>query len=495
MSFTDGRFDFVAQIERGALDVITDVIIKTLEQQGKTRFSHNVGGGSSQGTIDVELTDVSVPRIRSLNINERFKRGNTLATFRADAELTFTLTLFGLSGQITENLFVEIKDLAIAFETTPGGLPIGVALGFADFDIDVGGLTSIRAINQLLNVAVDFIALGIRIALTPLQLVPIPILQFADAFAQFGLLFDSPSPLFGTNQRGDGLFLAGDFEAPNNNSDQAVLRDIIDQNSQLNIAAVVSNRPINQLLPQLLSSNQLTQAIPTAGAIFLVTEIQVGFHNPGPRPARISVDAFAAARVKVSKGGFFGRLFGGSKKVTITAQAEALFDTGIVTDPNTQLEVLEFEFAATLQGSVSIDSVLLAVFTVLLGPFLFVFLTLLTQLLNVAVSFFLPLKLNFDLNGSDLEIQVDQLQAQLGIGSSVGLGSLSEATVKVRLDASGRGRLQLDHFTQHQIAQTGIPLIVGYEPDSIATRALAPPSQPNQRRDPGELFLGVKLAS
>ena len=493
MSFTDGRFDFVAQIERGALDVIADVIIKTLEAQGKTKFTQNVGGGSTQGTIEVELTDVSVPVIRSLNINDRFRPGNTLATFRADAELKFAVTIFGLSGTITEDLFVEIKDLAIAFETTPGGLPVGVALGFANFDIDVGGLTNIRAINQVLNVIVDFIALGIRTALTPLQLVPIPIVQFADAFAQFGLLFRPPSPLFGTNQNGDGLFLAADFEAPDNNSDPAVLTDIIGPNSQLNIAAVAGNRPINQLLPQLLASAQLTQVIPTAGANFVVGELKVGFEDPGPLPARIRVDAFAAARVKVRKGGFFGRLFGGSKKVTITAQAEVVLDTGIVTDPNTQLEVLEFQFAATLQAQVAIQSVLLAVFTVLLGPFLLVFLTLLTQLLNIAAGFFLPLKLNFDVNGSDLEIQIDQLRAQLGIGASGALGSLSSATIAARLDATGRGRFQLDHFTQHQIAQTGIPLIVGYETDSIATRSLPIPQPPNQRANPGELFLGVRL--
>lgn len=495
MSFTDGRFDFIAQIERGALDVIVDVILKTLEAQGKTTFTQNIGGGSSQGRIDVKLTDVSVPSIRSLNIADRFRPGNTLASFRADADLTLTVNIFGLSGNFTDDIYIEIKDLAIAFETTPGGLPVGVALGFADFDIDVGGLTNIRAINTALNVLVDFISLGIRTALTPLQLIPIPIVQFADAFAQFGLLFRNPSPFFGTNLAGNGLFLAADFEAPDNNSDPGVLTDIIDPNSQLNIAAVTSNRPINQLLPQLLNSAQLTRVIATPGANFTVTDLKVGFEDPGPMAARIKVNAFAAARVKVSKGGFFGRLFGGSKKVTITASAEALLDTEIVTDPNTQLEVLDFQFAATLQAQVSIDSVLLSVFTVLLGPFLLVFLTLLAQLLNMATSFFLPLKLSFDLNGSDLEIQIDQLRTQLGIGGTAALGSLGSATISARLDATGRGRLQLDHFTQHQIAQTGIPLRVEYQTDSIATRQLTLPQPPNQATVPGELFLGVKLDS
>jgi hypothetical protein len=62
----------------------------------------------------------------------------------------------------------------------------------------------------------------------------------------------------------------------------------------------------------------------------------------------------------------------------------------------------------------------------------------------------------------------------------------------MRLDARGDGRFQLDHFTQHRIAATGLPLIVRYEPISIATRALPPGSAPGPAA-PGELFLGVEI--
>lgn len=488
MSFTGGNYDLVAQVETSALEVVADVILGTLRAQNKTRFSRAIG----PGTVDVELIDLGVPQIRSKNLADRFGAGNTLATFRADATLSFSVTVFGITGGVTETMSIFIKDLAVGIYTSPGGLPVGVSLGFEDFDIDVGGLTVLAAITPAINTVVDFIALGIRTALAPLGLVPIPILQFADAFAQLGLLFDPPSPLVGTNQRGDGLFLAADFAAPGNQADVTRLVDIIPAGSAMNVAAVVSNRPINQLIPTLLASNQLVKSLPTGGANFVVGEARVEFLQPGARPARIKVDAFASARVKVSKGGFFGSLFGGKKKVTITAYATMTVDAGIGTDPATQLEVLDFELEATLQARVTIQSVLFGVLTILLGPFLVIFLILLSQLFNFVVKFFLPLQLDFQVSGSDLTLNLEQLRVQLGIGGAGGLGSLTEATVKMRLDARASGRFQLDHFTQHQIARTGLPLIVRYQPLSLATRALPPGSAPGPAA-PGELFLGVEL--
>ena len=483
MSFTGGNYDFVAQVETSALEVVADVILATLRAQGKTQFTRQIGAG----TVDVVLVDVGVPVIRSKNLADRFRRGNTLATFRADATLTFSVTVFGITGGITETMSIFIKDLAVGIPTTPGGLPVGVSLGFAAFDIDVGGLTVLRALTPALNVVVDFIALGIRTALAPLGLVPIPILPFADAFAQLGLLFDVPSPHVGTNQVGNGLFLAADFEAPGNRADLGQVVDIIPPASAINVAAVVSNRPVNQLLPTLLANKHLPGTLNTGGADFIVGEARVEFLQPGARPAKIKVDAFASARIKVRKGGFFGSLFGKKKKVTITAYATMTVDAGIVTDPATSLEVLAFELEASLQARVTIQSVLLGVLTILLGPFLIIFLILLSQLFNFVIKFFLPLKLELQVQGSDLTINLEQLRIQLGIGAS-----LTDATLKMRLDARGDGRFQLDHFTRHRIAATGLPLIVRYEPISIATRALPPGSAPGPAA-PGELFLGVEI--
>jgi len=74
----------------------------------------------------------------------------------------------------------------------------------------------------------------------------------------------------------------------------------------------------------------------------------------------------------------------------------------------------------------------------------------------------------------------------------LGLGGLSEATVKVRLDARGDGSFQLSHFIAHQLHASGVDLKVGFENDSLVTRQIgpAPPNEPI----PGELFLGIELA-
>jgi hypothetical protein len=267
MAFTPGSFDIIAQIETAALDVVIDVILAQLKNDNKTTFTQQVGGSGTavQGTIDVEITDLSIPRIRSANLGQRFKEGNTLASFQVDAELQVTLNVFGLSGTLTETFFVRINDLALSLPVSPGGLPLGISLGFANFDIDAGGLTTLRGLNPALNLLADFIGLGIRTALTPLKLIPIPILQFADAFAKFSLLFDKDSPYLGTNESGDGLYLATDFAAANQSpSDIAIVRDVIPPGSPFNIAVVMSNRPINQLIPQLLAQNHIRSLIPTA---------------------------------------------------------------------------------------------------------------------------------------------------------------------------------------------------------------------------------------
>ena len=494
MAFSPGAFDFFAQIETAALDVIVDVILAQLKKDNKNKFSQRVGGSGTavQGTVDVEITDLSIPRVRSANLSQRFKAGNTLASFQVDAELQVALTVFGLSGTLRETFFVRINDLALSLPVSPGGLPLGISLGFANFDIDAGGLTTLRALNPALNLLADFIGLGIRTALTPLKLIPIPILQFADAFAKFSLLFDKDSPNLGTNEAGDGLYLAADFAAANQSpSDIATVRDLIPQGSPFNIAVVVSNRPLNQLIPLLLAQNHLRNSIPTAGANFSVGQATISFLNPASKPARIAVDAYAAARIKVSKGGFFGSLFGRKKKVTIHAYAHVDLDAGVEKDPVTLTARVDFEFHATLQARVSIDSVLAAVLMVVLQPFVILFLPVLSQLLNLAVDQLLPLEWEENIGGGYLRLTLKKLSLQLAGGAALGLGGLSEATVKVRLDAQGDGSFQLSHFIAHQINTSGVDLKVGFENDSLVTRHIGPPL--SNEPVPGELFLGIEL--
>jgi hypothetical protein len=496
MAFSPGKFDIVAQIETSALDVIVDVILAKLKTGNKHIFTQQVGssGTSISGTIDVVITDLGIPEVRSVNLAERFKEGNTLTSFQVDAEVTVSLTILGLTGPFTETFFVRITGLALSLPVTPGGLPLGISLGFEHFDIDAGGLSVLRILNPALDVLADFIALGVRTALMPLKMVPIPILQFADAFAKFSLFFDSHSPYLGTNERGDGLFVAADFAAANQSpSSISGVRDLIPLSSPFNIAGTISNRPINQLLPQLLAQNQLKRSIPTAGANFQVGQSTVTFLNPASKPARIVVDAHAAARIKVKKGGFWGALFGKKKKVTIHAYAQADLDVGVMKDPITNVATVEFEFHATLKARASINSVLAALLVILLQPFIVIFLPVLSQLLNLAIDQLLPLEWEENVGGGILKLTLKKLRTQLAGGATLGLGGLSEATVKVRLDASGQGRFQLSHFIAHQIIQSGVPLKVGLETDSLTTREIGP--QPPNEPVPGELFMGITLAT
>lgn len=484
MGFTPGNFDIVAQVDTSALNVLTDIILKTLEQNNKTKFMQRIGSGALALDIAVELSDINIPAVKTVDFNQRFKQGNTLASFEVQAELSFNL----LGANLQDTIAVRLKDLQIGIFTTPGGLPVGVALGFQKIDIDVSGL---GILNSLLNTLVDFIALGIRTALSPLGLVPIPILQFADAFAQLGLLFDrsnssniaNGSPFIGITQGQTGLYLAADFQAANNTSgDISVVQDILDPN--MNVGAVVNQRLINQTLTTILVADRfgLVRSIASGGINFAVVGIAVRFENPSRRAARIAVDAEAAARVRAKKGGFFGKVFGKKKKVTIRLSATLEVDAGIITDPNTQAAVVDFTYALTARGQVTINSIFAAVLTVVLGPFLVVFLTILSQLLNFAISFFLPERFVFDVSGADLTVSIDKLRTQLGVGASIGLGGLSSATLKARIAANGGGTFELSQFTVHKFAVSNVPLAVDYSPQSLTSRQT-------------ELFLGAGLRS
>ena len=502
MAFTPGAFDIIAQIETAALDVIVDVILEQLKKDNKTKFTHQIGGGGSStagANVAVEIIDLSIPQIRSADINQRFKEGNTLASFQVDAKLEVNVSLMGLppgTTLLTETFFVRINDLAISLPVSPGGLPLGISLGFANFDLDAGGLNTIRGLNPVLNLVADFIGIGVRTVLTPLKLIPIPILQFADAFAKFALLFDTDSPYLGTNETGDGLYLAADFAAANQSPcDIAAVRDIIPAASPFNVAVVLSNRPLNQLIPLLLAQNHIRNTIPTPGATFGIWRAAVEFLNPltpTGNPALIGVNADASARIKVDKGGFLGALFGKKKKVTIHASAGVKLDTGVKKDPATLAARVDFMASATLVAQVSIDSVLAAVLMVAMQPFVIIFLPVLSQLLNVAVDKLLPLEWEDNVGGGELRVTLKKLRVQLSGGATLGLGGLSEATVKVRIDSTLAGTFQLSHFVAHQINESGIDLKVGFEDDSLVTREIGAP--PLNEPIPGELFLGIELA-
>jgi len=474
----------VAQVETSALDVITDVILKQLEQANKTKFIQSIGSGALAFNIDVELSDISIPEINTMDFNQRFKKGNTLASFEVEAELTFVL--FG--NNLVDTMAVRLKDLQIGIFTTPGGLPVGVALGFQKIDVDVRGL---GILNSFLNTLVDLITLGIRTALSPLGLVPIPILQFADAYAQFGLLFDRStssstadgSPFIGISQSTDGLYLTADFQAANNMpGDVNLVQDILAPN--MNVGAVVNQRLINQTLTTVLITDRfgLVRNIASGGINFAVFKIAVRFEDSMAGKARVVIDADAAARVKARKGGFFGKLFGKKKKVTIRVSGTLAVDAKIELDPSTQVAALNFVYAPSVRGSVTVNSVLAAVLTVTMGPFLVVFLTVLSQLLNFAIDFFLPERFLFNVSGSNLTITIDKLRTQLGVGATIGLGGLSSATLTASIAAMGRGTFELSHFTVHKFASSNVPLAVDYFADSLETRQ-------------SELFLGAGLRS
>jgi len=477
MPFSPGDFDIVAQVETTALDTLADVILKQLERSNKTRFTQQIG---SVFSIDVELVDIRIPNVRTLNFAERFKRGNTLTSFEVEAELTFSL----LGSSLRDTLAVRLKDLQIALFTTPGGLPVGVALGFQKIDIDVTGF---GFLGLLVNALVDFVALGIRTALSPLGLVPIPILQFADAFTQLGLIFDRStssstadgSPFIGVAQTQTGLFVAADFEAANNSAGSiAAVQDIL--TPAMNVGLVVNQRLLNQLLATVLLTDRfgLVRSIASGGINFGVTNLAIRFDAPSRR-ARVGLDASASARVRSSKGGFFGSLFG-SRKVTIRVAASIDLDAEITDDPQTQLAIVAFDFVVRGQGSVPVNSVLASVLVVLLGPFFLIFLTTLSQLLNFGFDVFLPETFKFDVQGSTLTIRLDKITTQLGLGASIGLGGLSGATLKARVEATGGGSFELEHFTVHKFASSGVPVAVDYLPESLESRS-------------NELFLGAGL--
>lgn len=494
MGFSPGEFDFLVQVETEALGHLVDaLLVKLKNDNDKHKFGHDIGGSGTavQGRVDVTLTDLSIPSIHSKDPNDRFKVGNTLTSFQVNADLLMNVQVLGIGPTFAETLELAIKDLAIGTDSDTNGFA-RVALGFEDFDIDAGGLTTLRGLNPTLEAVADFIGLGIRTVLRPLSLRPFPVLQVAGALAKQGLFFEGSSPFLGTTVSGDGLFLAMDFQsAQGNPSDIGAVEDISDP-TRFNIATVLSDRPVNQFLPPMLATAQARNSVSTSGANFKVTSTSVRFMDPDKQgfPAKVDLRADAAARVKVKKGGFFGSLFGGSKKVTITALAEATVDVGM-SFPQPGHAQVEFEFDTKLTARGSVQSVTAAALVVLLQPFFTVFLTVFSQVFNIAADLVLPLKFKenvlTDANGQEafVTLELEDLNVHLAAGGTLGLGGLSEATLKMRVDADGKGSFQLSHFLAAQFGNTDLPLVADFEADSISSRDLG--------TGVGELFLGTKI--
>lgn len=236
--------------------------------------------------------------------------------------------------------------------------------------------------------------------------------------------------------------------------------------------------------------------MPTPGGTFGIWQSTVEFLDPQPpntEPARLRVKADAAARIKVSKGGFFGSLFGKKKKVTIHVHAEVDLHAGVKKDLS--VPMAEVAFKGTVDGTVdvSVDSVLAAVLMVVLQPIVMIFLPVLSQLLNIAVDKLLPLDWQEDVGGGWVRFSLTKLDIQLaGGGAILGLSGLSEATIKAKVDASIEGSFQLSHFIAHQIKKAKVDLKVGFEDDSLVTRQIG--TAPTPAPIPGELFLGIELA-
>jgi hypothetical protein len=490
MSFSPGNFDFYAQIEPSAIDVVTHVLHKTLQAQGKTLFQRTVTVGPVTGTIQFEIVKISVPSVGSLNLLDRFAPGNTIATFQADAEIRFAVSFLGVTLNIpNETINVKVKDLQIGLYAA-GGFLSGVALGFQRFDIDVGGLTLLRALNPVLNLLADFVALAIRTALTPLGMIPIPIAPLADAYRKIGMLFDANgSPFLGTNAAGNGLFFAADFQAANNTPGTiAAVQDILPPGGAMNVGAVVADRLVNQLFAMLLSTNQVPNALPTPLGTFRVQWVTAAFLTPGARASKVELRAKATARKKTGKGGFIGGLFGLTKKVTYKLELRLTVDAGVVQPAGVPARV-DFNFEAIVRGRVTIDSVLIGVLTVLMGPFIAIFLFVLSQILNFFIDFFLPFTFTYQTTtvpGAPptkwFHVTIDKLAIQLGLGTP----SLTSATLKLEASSTGNGSFELEQFVQHVIATNNVPIAVDWSPLGLLTRGSV------AGQNEGELFLGAK---
>ena len=478
MPFTSGGFDLVAQVDKAAIDVVIDVVIKQLERQGKTRFTHQIPTPLGAVTVDVELTGLSIPSIRSANPQDRF-RSDILASFEVEAEITFTF----MNPTRTERIGIRLNDLHASVARTGATAPV-VSLEFKTIDVDVIGL---GAIGTILNFLLDVAALGIRTVLSALGLKPIPVFPVADAFKQIGLSFAShdASPYLGTNQTETGLALAMDFEAANNvSSDIGAVQDVL--TPQINTGLVINERLANQALGMTFATNDfgLVRHVDSGGIRFGVTQVSIHFERPRQRAGRIRLESKAAARVRRGKGGFFGRLFGRRRKVTIRVESGVDLETEIAPSPPALLPRLDFDIDKRGHATVATESVFASILQVLLGPLLVVFLMIFNEILNLSFSDLQRHVIDLRIENSRLVAKVTRFQTHINAGhaATLGLTGVGDATLSVDYAVGLRGYFELGHFTMDQLARSGVPMAVDYSADSIGSRDQ-------------ELFLGVGLRS
>jgi hypothetical protein len=475
-----GNLDLIVQADTLAIDAVLVAIFADLQRRGLTTFRANLGAS----TLSLNLTSLEIGNIRAVIPSDRF--AGTLASFIIKAGAV--LTTPGILPPINDTLTIALDDLQVSITVTPGGLPTGISLGFAGFTPTVTGLT---ALAQQLNGLLNLLGVVIRLVLTPLGMIPIPISQMADIFVKLGILFDAGFPVLAPSNSpaigpggvplggSAGLVAAADFQ--NSSAHASNFRAITDlippiggpiipPNSEMTAAAQINQRLANTAIAIGFAKGYFPQSAAIGGIGFWITSFSVNFAEPvAPSTARIGASFSAQGKLKKNLCGALGSFFGLSRSVKIKVWGDVTAD-GRITGTD-----LVFQYDATLTAKVSVPTIYGVVLGIVLGPQIFIFLLLLVQILNIIADSVLPLAFaNVQLNGANLTVTLQHLR----------LG-LSLFAITANAQVGGTGVIDLNQVVT--LATANFPLNISFPSDGLATQLLA------ASQGDGDLLIGARI--
>lgn len=430
-------YAIAVELSRDLINLVLDKFLQFLRSQNKHLYQTRLG---FFGPFEAELTSVTVPDLE----DPPPVGGGVHTDLKVEGDFRFRLFgLFRLSGGI---LF-QLENVSIDFAATTSGLPKALVISSTpSLKVSASFPGASWIIRWLLNGIVGpLIALGARLALNLVKKLEISVWDIVDIFAALGLRFAPGSPLLTAQKQQvpHSLLVASNFNltggaAGNPNQLASFLP------ASTNIGSVLHERIAAAGVELAFSKGWVPSRFRVGKWKIYINKIKIRFEQD---------KIVASGKLKAKRGKCWCRV---KARITYRVALEPKIE---ITPAGTPQAV--FNYDADVNTQISTSGMLVVIGAILLAP-LFMSLTIvMSTLINIVLSQFLPFTTKFKIQGGSLTVTV----------KSVNFSGFIPFQLSFPLQLAGKGNYDLSPFQQFTLPPpSNIPVNVQFTNESIAVQ-------------------------
>ncbi len=429
------NYALAIELSRDFINLVLDKFIQSLKAQQQHSYSKKLG---LFGNFQAELSQLFIPELE-----DPAPVGGGVFT---DLDLMgkFTFQLFGFINLNSDVQFL-LRDVLIDFTATQAGAPDTVVIASTPTtQIQVSFPNASFLIRWFLNgIIAPAVSFGAWLVFRLLQKVEFKLWNLVSHFAKLGLSFSPNSPLLTAQKQVSphSLLLASSFNLSSpliGQPDQ--LKSFLP--SQANIGAVVHQAIANVGVQLAFTKGWVPRNFKVKGFRIHINSIAVRFK-------RDTIEAYGSMKAK--KGSCWCRV---KARITFRAGVKPRVDISPAGQPSAV-----FEYDVDINTRISTSGMLVVMGAILLAPLFMSLTILMSSLINVLLSKFLPFNCQFQINGGYLDVDV----------RSVNFAGFIPFHMRFALQLSGEGNYSLTPFQQF-VLPGNVPLNVGYSTETISVQ-------------------------